>query len=67
MDRNLDVVTAEECHPSRSGSAIVLVEDATEAVTAVDAQVGGPARVGDLATGCPVVDRVPVLPRALSR
>nr|BFE75742.1 hypothetical protein GCM10020092_090430 [Actinoplanes digitatis] len=31
-----------QCHPSRSGSMPVLVEDAAEAVTSVDVQVGEP-------------------------
>lgn len=39
--------TCRECHPGRSGGMIVFVEDATEAVTSVDVQVGEPARVGD--------------------
>jgi anti-sigma regulatory factor (Ser/Thr protein kinase) len=39
--------SCRECHPGRSSSMIVFVENAAEAVTSMDAQVGEPVRVGD--------------------
>jgi hypothetical protein len=39
--------TCRECRPGRSGGMLVLVEDAAEAVTSVDVQVGEPVRLGD--------------------
>lgn len=39
--------TCRKCHPGRSGSMFVFVEDASEAVVSVDVQVGEPVRIGD--------------------
>jgi hypothetical protein len=39
--------TCRECHPGRSGGVFVLAEDAAEAVTSMDVQLGEPMRVGD--------------------
>jgi hypothetical protein len=40
-------LTCRECHPGRSRCVLVLVEDAAEAVTSLDVQLGEPMRVGD--------------------
>jgi hypothetical protein len=39
--------TCRKCHPCWSGSVFVLVQHATEAVTAVDVQAGEPVWIGD--------------------
>src|SRR5439155_24174004 len=39
--------TCRECHPGRSGGVLVLAENAAEAVTSMDVEVGEPVRVGD--------------------